>query len=299
MSPRHEDDEVEVYTTTPVAGRDFSLEPHLGSGLGLIETKLHQERVYPDAVLDLDVIWGTDDCPENDLQVEIALLDDEGVGQRERFDVSPAWPTGNWPDNAIVRDTYSFQIDPWLSGGMWTVAVALVQAAGHRPADADQGHPHEYVSVGEVLMEAPERAFGVPTMEHAASADFGDVLRLLGYDLDETSDGLQLVLHWQALQRMDESYKMFVHLQAEGSDEIVAQKDVIPRDWAYPTTWWEKGEVVSDEMGLLLENVPPGGYRLWVGVYQPLTGERLSIGDGSLEFDAVQGRLMLPERITR
>jgi hypothetical protein len=52
-------------------------------------------------------------------------------------------------------------------------------------------------------------------------------------------------------------------------------------------------------MELLLEQVPPGEYRLWVGVYQPLTGERLSIGDADPEFDAVRGRLMLPERITR
>jgi hypothetical protein len=299
MSPRHEDEEVEVYTTTPVAGRDFSFESHLGSGLSLIGAKLHQERVYPDAVLDLDVIWGTDDCPESDLQVDIVLMDEEGVGQRKRLDVSPAWPTGDWPANAIVRDTYSFQIDPRLRGGMQTVAVGIMQAAGDRPADADRGHPHEYVSVGQVLMEAPERAFGVPTMEHAASADFGDVLRLLGYDLNVTTDDLNLVLHWQALQRMDENYKMFVHLQAVGSDELAAQKDVIPRDWAYPTTWWEAEEVVSDKMELLLEEVPPGEYRLWVGVYRPFTGERLSIGDADQAFEAVQGRLMLPERIAR
>jgi hypothetical protein len=299
MLPRHEDEEVEVYTTTPVAGKDFSLEHHLGNGLGLIEAKLHQERVYPDAVLDLDVIWGTDDCPGNDLQVEIALMDEEGVGQRERFDVSHAWPTADWPPNAIVRDTYTFQIDPWLRGGMQTVGVRLVQAGEGRPVDADRGHPHEYFGVGQVLMEAPERVFGVPTMEHAVSADFGSVVRLLGYDLDVTPDALHLVLHWQALQRMEESYKMFVHLQAEGSAELVAQKDVIPHDWAYPTTWWEKGEVVSDEMELLLEDVPPGGYRLWVGVYQPLTEERLTIEGADPEFDAVQGRLMLPERIAR
>jgi hypothetical protein len=182
---------------------------------------------------------------------------------------------------------------------MWTVAVRLVPARDDRPGDADRGHPTEYVAVGQVLMEAPERVFGVPTMAHTVGADFNDVLRLLGYDLNVTPDALHLVLHWQALQRMDKSYKIFVHLQAVGSDELVAQRDVVPRDWTYPTTWWEEGEVVSDEMELLLEEVPPGEYRLWVGVYQPLTGERLPISDPGPEFDAVQGRLMLPDRIAR
>jgi hypothetical protein len=299
ISPRYEDEELEAYTTTPVASRDFSLQHYLGDGVGLIETVLHQERVYPDAVLDIDVIWGTEDRPERDLQVEIALLDGEGVGQRERIEISPAWPTGDWPVNAIVRDAYAFQIDPWLSGGMWTVAVRLVPARDDRPGDADRGHPTDYVDVGQVLMEAPKRVFGVPTMAHTVGADFGDVLRLLGYDLNVTPDALHLVLHWQALQRMDKSYKIFVHLQAVGSDELVAQRDVVPRDWTYPTTWWEEGEVVSDEMELLLEEVPPGEYRLWLGVYQLLTGERLPISDPGPEFDAVQGRLMLPDRIAR
>ena len=299
ISPRYEDEEVEVYTTTPVAGRDFSLQHDLGEGMGLIETALHQDRVYPDAVLDLDVIWGTEDRPERDFQVEIALMDEEGVGQRARFEISPAWPTGSWPANAIVRDTYALQIDPWLNGGMQTVTVGLVQAGDDRSVDGDGEHPIETIGVGQVLMEAPERVFGVPTMAHRVDVDFGDALRLLGYDLDVTPDALHLVLHWQALQRMDESYKIFVHLQSVGGDELVAQKDVIPHDWAYPTTWWEEGEVVSDPMELLLEEVPPGQYRLWVGVYRPTTGERLSIRDAGPEFDAVQGRLMLPDRIAR
>jgi hypothetical protein len=300
MSPRYEDEEVGVYTTTPVAGRDFSLQHHLGDGMGLIEVTLHQERVHPDAVLDLDVIWGTEECPQRELQVEIALMDGDGVGQSEQFEISPVWPTGEWPANAIVRNTYSFQVDPWLSGGMQTVGVRLVQEGDERPLGAEErGRPHGYANVGQVLMEAPERSFAVPTMEHVVRADFGDVLRLLGYDLTVARDALRVMLHWQAVQRMDESYKILLHLLAVGGEEIAAQKDVIPRDWAYPTSWWEAEEVVSDEIVLPLKDVPPGRYRLWVGVYEPLTGERLSISAADPEYDVVQGRLMLPERIAR
>jgi hypothetical protein len=63
----------------------------------------------------------------------------------------------------------------------------------------------------------------------------------------------------------------------------VAQADVVPRDWTYPTTWWEAGEVVSDEIILPLERVPGGWYALAVGVYTPDEG-RLLTGDGADRF---------------
>jgi hypothetical protein len=299
MSPRYSDDEVDVYTTTPVAGKDFALEHSLGRGLGLIEATVRQERVSPEAVLNLDVIWGAEERPGSDLQIEIALMDESGVGQREQLEISTAWPTGEWQADAIVRDTYAFQVQPWLRGGMQTVAVRLVRAGSGRPVTAAEGDRGDYVDVGHVLMEAPERDFGVPPIERKGRADFGDALRLLGYDLDVTADEIRVRLHWQALRRMDKSYKVFVHLLDAERGELVAQKDVIPRDWAYPTNWWEAEEVVSDDIGLPLQSIAPGEYRLSVGVYHPPTGKRLPIGYADPWFDAIESRLMLPERITR
>jgi hypothetical protein len=79
----------------------------------------------------------------------------------------------------------------------------------------------------------------------------------------------------------------------------MAQTDVVPRQWTYPTSQWREGEIVPDEIVLSLEGVPPGVYRLWVGVYQPDTGERLSIEDISADLTIHENRLMLPEGIVR
>jgi len=54
----------------------------------------------------------------------------------------------------------------------------------------------------------------------------------------------------------------------------------VPRQWTYPTNWWEGGEVVSDEIALPLENVPAGVYRISVGIYDPDTMERLPAQTG-------------------
>jgi hypothetical protein len=110
---------------------------------------------------------------------------------------------------------------------------------------------------------------------------------------------VHLTLLWQSLQQMDVDHKFFVHLFDAESGSLVAQEDVMPQNWAYPTTWWEAGEVVADRITLSLEGLSPGVYRLGFGVYNPLTGERLAITGQPSSLTADQGRLVLSEEIVR
>lgn len=291
ISPYYEDDEVVVYSTTPVAGRDFFLERELGAGVGLIEAALSVGGVRPGDELEIDVTWGTTAPPGADLQVEVALVDEEGeVGQAQRFDIFPSWPTGEWPANAIVRDRYAVTFDVWLGGGMHSVVLRLFQ----------DGQPvGQGVKIGEVEIQLPERSFAVPSMSREVGATFGDDLRLLGYDLRAEADALRVTLHWQALRRMDTNYTMFVHVLDATSGEIVSQVDVMPYGFTYFTAWWEAEEVVSDEIVVPLEGVPSGAYSLAVGVYDAKTGERLTISGPSSDSVLADDRLILPDEITR
>jgi hypothetical protein len=131
------------------------------------------------------------------------------------------------------------------------------------------------------MMHVPERVFVVSPMDRSVGARFGDSLRLLGYDLSVGADTIDVTLHWEALRRMDHSYKFFVHLYEAESGELAAQRDVIPYDWQYPTVWWEANEVVSDQVRVPLDEVPSGVYQLAVGIYDAVTLDRLGIyGDG-------------------
>jgi hypothetical protein len=132
------------------------------------------------------------------------------------------------------------------------------------------------VKVGTIEVQPLDRSFAAPEVEHKTDAVFDDGLSLLGYGLRQEPDTLRLTLHWQALRRLD-YYKVFVHLYDASSRALVAQQDVVPRGWTYPTNWWESGEVVSDEIALALEGAPAGAYRIAVGVYDPDTLERLAI----------------------
>jgi hypothetical protein len=283
VRPRYEDDEVVVYSTAPVVGQDVDVQHDLDAGLGFIKFKQSTNRIAPGVVVGFDVVWGATAPPGADLALELALVDEAGrVGQAERFQIAPFWPTGEWPANAITRDSYALLTDPWLSEGDYTLVAGLVRMADGQLV----GQP---VDVGEVMMDAPERSFAAPSMEQTVNADFGADLRLLGYDLQVTADELIVTLHWQAHHRMDRSYRFFVHLYDSERIELVTQKDGIAHDW-YHTSWWESGEVVSDEVRLPLGEVTPGTYRLATGVYNAEDGARLPVtgaGDLSIVSDAL------------
>jgi hypothetical protein len=291
ISPHFEDEEVAVYSTAPVLGQAYSLAYDLEVGLGIVEARLSSGDIRPGTVLEAEIVWGTAEPLDSDFQVELSLVDGKGgTGQAQRFDLSPVWPTGEWPANAIVRERYRLVIDKWLDGGQYGVVLDLVQdgqAVGQR------------VTLGEVEMMLPERSFAVPDMAQEVGAVFGDDLRLLGYGLEAGTDSLHITLHWQALQRMDTSYTMFVHVFDPTTGDIVAQADVVPYGFTYPTAWWEAAEVVSDEIVISLEEAPEGRYGWAVGVYDADTGDRLVISGQPSDLVVEGDRLVLPEQISR
>ena len=120
---------------------------------------------------------------------------------------------------------------------------------------------------------------------------------MLGYDLGQVGDELRVTLHWQALRRMDESYKFFVHVYDMSSGELVTQLDWVPVQWTYHTAWWEAEEVVSDEVLVDLSALSPGSYQLAVGAYNPDTGDRLVIEGQPADFTVNEQRLFLPDEI--
>ena len=149
------------------------------------------------------------------------------------------------------------------------------------------GHP---ATLGSFNVASLPRVFDPPAqIDYPLETRFGDDLRLLGYDLIREGNAVTLTLHWQALRRMEEEYKVFVHVFDPATGSIVAQNDAVPRGWTYPTTWWEEGEFVSDEIVLSLEDVSEGRYQLAVGVYHLEGGQRLTAvaGDGAGSADSL------------
>jgi len=122
------------------------------------------------------------------------------------------------------------------------------------------------------------------------SAHLGEHIALRGYTLlDDTlpaGDILQLTLFWQALEKPPARYKVFVQL-LDAANHIVGQRDSEPGSGLSLTINWQPGQEVCDNHGVLIRpGTPPGKYRLIVGMYDLMTGQRLPITvDGDMEGD--------------
>ncbi|RME69909.1 MAG: DUF2079 domain-containing protein [Chloroflexi bacterium] len=116
-------------------------------------------------------------------------------------------------------------------------------------------------------------------------ARFGPAIRLTGFAVspDTASAGapLTVLLRWQADASPAVDYTVFVHL-VNAAGQRVAQHDGPPA-WLSlrPTGEWSPGQVTLDSHTLQLPpDLPPGEYRLQVGLYRPDTLARLPLLDG-------------------
>jgi hypothetical protein len=272
FDPVHEDAALVVYRTDPQFGRDFALAHKLTDDMGLIRVEATGERAVPagGGVIGVDARWASIAPPSRDYEVCLDLISVQGeAAQSVCWPLDAQRPSSQWQANEVVRGEYSLQVDPFLAGGEYALELRLVD----QTSVAELGSP---VALGEFEVEALDRSFAEPTPSHVAQAQFGDSILLRGYDLQALTDSLELVLYWQARERVERSYKVFVHLVDPATGTPVTQSDSVPCQWTYPTDWWESGEVVEDPVVLSLDGVSPGRYSLVVGIYEEDTGVRLA-----------------------
>ena len=139
----------------------------------------------------------------------------------------------------------------------------------------------------QVISQPPVMALSQPP-EHAVGARWGDLLSLVGYDLNWGDNGPALTLYWQAGDAPGGSLKRFVHLL--GADgRIVAQSDELLHKDAIPVMYWRSGEYVVDHPKFASPQVT-GVQEVCVGLYDAVTEERLAAVMASGE-EAPDGRV--------
>ncbi len=91
-----------------------------------------------------------------------------------------------------------------------------------------------------------------PALERSVGASWAQQISPEGYRLldgmVEAGDILRITLHCRALSRIDEDYKVFIHLLDEDGN-LLAQRDSQPLAGARPMTSWDEGEELQDNYG--------------------------------------------------
>jgi hypothetical protein len=128
----------------------------------------------------------------------------------------------------------------------------------------------------------PARFSRTATGQHPQALDFGDKLRLQGYDANTTTlkpgQTLAVNLYWRSLAPMDARYRAFVHVETE---RMWGQHDDDPACRLRADEWRPNQEAMGQFRVTLAPDTPPGTYPVTVGVYHPETWERFEITDAA------------------
>lgn len=111
----------------------------------------------------------------------------------------------------------------------------------------------------------------VERIGHQTNLDFGDQIRLLGYELETKElvpgETLSLSLYWQALKEIDQDYWLLLQI-VDKDGEVPLTKDGSPSAGRYATDLWKEGEIIPSRHRLQLPlEVHPGLYRIEIGIH--------------------------------
>jgi mannosyltransferase len=150
--------------------------------------------------------------------------------------------------------------ETWMSGHLYKVHERWV--GDIRLAVYDSGHDNAAWTV------AQGATFGDAIVLRQARGRFGPL---------QQGDVLPVELVWEATALPRGRYKVFIHVGLPDGPPV-AQHDSEPVAGYRPTDSWPIGERIYDRRGAwIAPGTPAGDYGVFVGLYDPLTGARLTV----------------------
>jgi 4-amino-4-deoxy-L-arabinose transferase-like glycosyltransferase len=273
---------------TPMVSRTLAAE--FGQELALEGYDLSAGELQPGGEMEISLHWRALDTPRTAYTVFLHLIgpDGERVAQRDELLLDGYYQPTVWPEDEAVVDRHVLTLPATLEPGRYRLDLGL-----YSPDDLENLLPPTAGQDRVVLGYLTTENLPSPIPQTPLEADFGGQIRLLGYtlacDLEAATCNVQL--YWQAADDLDVDYTVFVHLVGEDGHKA-GQHDGVPQGGFYPTSAWKPGEIVVDEHQIdIAAGVPPGDYRLLVGLYRLDTGERLPVlGPDGQPFDDAQGQ---------
>lgn len=254
--------------------------------------------VRPEEPLFITLYWQATQAQPKDTYVSVQVYApngdklmqvDQELGTGNGFPIHPAF---EWRPGELVRDPVLLFVPAdafervGRQAGLSVLVVVYDRASGARYG--------EYTFGGLALTEQP--ALSLPAQAQTVGAQVGGAT-LVGYATAIDGRQLTLTLYWQGGAPMAVDATVFVHV-LDANGQFVTGQDGRPLGGLYPTLVWQADEGVTDVHTLDLNALPAGEYRLAVGLYDPLTGERLpvTLTDGGQPSDrAVSvGEISLP-----
>jgi hypothetical protein len=137
-----------------------------------------------------------------------------------------------------------------------------------------------------------------PAPTHPSQLQFGDKMRLLGYDISPEAASIDkpftVTWYWQVLEPLDKGYKIFTHL-SDGQVNRINMDGARLMRRGYPEAEWKKGDLLRDEQTVRLpSDWTTNEAVFYLGFYSGETRLPVKNGkdDGQSRAEALRVKLM-------
>jgi hypothetical protein len=263
----------------PVAGS--TLDPHATYG-PLRLSAWERAAAAPGRPLAVTLFWRTTQRLREQISTSVQIVSAAGALMAQDDSAIAHGLVSLQPDDdATLPDPKRLSLPADLPPGRYRVDTLAYAVATTAPL-AEQPVVIDWFWIGA----AP------PPPEMQVGAEWVNGLRLAGYHKlpDQLQPGVQwtINLQWTTTQPIPQAYTAFAHLLGPNG-QVVAQSDRQPEGGFYPTWAWDIGEPIADPFQLATPaSISPGVYRLLVGWYEPSSGERVRLPDGTDALELAQ-----------
>jgi len=247
----------------------------------------------------VDVVWGADGAIGEDLIAVFRWTDSHGslLSETQMPIGTSNYPTGAWIPAIALRQHYDVPLPDNPPAEIRAQLLVLGSGSEFLPiaksSSATQPLSRPYPSPGDSLewvaqvptsydlaavrVTPTEHSFSRPDVQQPLAVQLSDKFAAIGFTKPEPArKTVDVVIYWQALEVTQANYKIFVHL-VDSNDQVLAQHDGEPANDFRPTSGWLLGEFIVDQHRISVGSVPPGTYRIEIGMYDPQTNIRLPV----------------------
>lgn len=234
-------------------------------------------RARPGEMTTITLYWRALQPTEEPRQLRVYLHSiDTQVVRRDSYPATGNLLSTEWVSGQVWAETYSVIIPETAPQQLTDRLIAgLVEEDGDLlVATYEDGSP-DLPIVGTIIIPGPPASSEPEYI-------FGDMIGLVESSLTTDGDQGTVCLAWSALSPLVEDFHVFVHvLSPDGT--LLTQADYAPGQGRYPTSVWSVGEVVRDCVPVDLSDIPED-WSITIGLYQPVSGQVLSISNADGEI---------------
>ncbi|MEM7345329.1 MAG: 6-pyruvoyl-tetrahydropterin synthase-related protein [Chloroflexota bacterium] len=268
---------------------DYVFQADFAEGIQLVGYDLSRSIAAPGDYVRVVLYWQTSGAPHrrnlqpfvhlDRLESWTTVVDDTNYTPGDVTTESNL-PTFHWDNERYIRDEHDLYLPADMAPTAYALRVGLIdpdQGNQLHPLADGNGDTVQLTTINITPVKAPPR-LSIPL--NPTFANETDTVYLTGFQIDSlTPEMLNFSLAWRSDQTPLQDYVVFAQLLDVGQN-LAASFDRPPLDGTYPTTTWLPGQTILDPRIIPVEGVSAGEYTLIVGMYDPVTQQRLPTTNG-------------------